>query len=269
MRISTKLMLFYVAFLAVFCALGAALVADLRSVSAGYEAVLNSSVRQMDQARIVQVNFKKQVQEWKDTLLRGHNADDLATYTKQFHERERDVLQGAEALSSQLQDPQAKQLVQQFLAARLILSQKYQQAYRAYVEGHADFVAADKIVRGQDRAPTDLFDQVVERLGVVSKQSVETQNKAASTAQNLALGLAGGLVGLLGIVGFLLVRDIVQRLAWLKSVSDRLARADLSGLAIEVSGHDEIAAFGKSMRGVRAAMEELLLLSMEETSAKS
>jgi hypothetical protein len=40
------------------------------------------------------------VQEWKDILLRGHNADDLlAHYTKQFHDKETQVRAEAGALA--------------------------------------------------------------------------------------------------------------------------------------------------------------------------
>ena len=44
--------------------------------------------------------------------------------------------------------------------------------------------------------------------------------------------------------------------------------ADMSGLAIDVSGHDEIASFGASMKGVHAAIEELLHTSSTETAVR-
>lgn len=269
MKISTKLSLFYVAVLAVFCMLALSLAQVMHTVSSGYDMLLNLPVRQIDQARVVQVSFKKEVQEWKDILLRGHNPDDLVTYTNQFHQLEQQVRTGAETLSVQVQDPEAKQLLDQFLAADLVLSQKYDLAYEAYVKGNADFKAADKIVRGQDRPPTDLFDKVVDRLDTIVQESVQRQTRAAIRGRNLALGIAGGLVALIGFVGFFLVRDIVGRLALLRAVSDRLARADISGLVIEVSGHDEIAAFGRSMAGVHAAIEELVHLSTDQTTIHS
>lgn len=143
MKISSKLSLFYLAVLAVFCSMAFALAADLQSVSAGYDALLASPVRQMEEARVIQVDFKKQVQEWKDILLRGHTPEDLAKYTRQFHEKEQQVRAAADALLQQTQDVEAKQLLEQFLAAHVVLGQKYQQAYDAYVAGHSDFKVAD------------------------------------------------------------------------------------------------------------------------------
>jgi hypothetical protein len=267
MRISTKLSVFYVAVLAVFCALSLSLMSQLKTVVGGYDALLNSAVVQMDAARVVQVDFKKQVQEWKDILLRGHTPADLTKYTGQFHDREAGVKAGARALALQVQDSAAKNLLVQFLAADSVLSEKYQQSYAVYTAGSFDFKAADKLVRGQDRPPTDLFDQVVKRLDDRVKAAVEAQRASVIRSRNLTLAVAGGLLLLLGAMGFVIVRDVLSRLGRLKAVSDRLAVADISGLVVDISGKDEIGEFGGSMKGVHAAIEELLSVATARPAA--
>jgi hypothetical protein len=164
MKITTKLGLLFAGIIIVFILLGVTLLAQMRHVSNGYDALLASPVRDIDAARVVQVNFKKEVQEWKDTLLRGHKAADLAKYGKQFREQEAAVRAGAVALSQTVEDQEAHKLLVQFIAADDVMSAKYKRAYDVYVAGNADFKAADALVRGQDRAPTDLFDKVVQRL---------------------------------------------------------------------------------------------------------
>jgi methyl-accepting chemotaxis protein len=267
MKIATKLGLLFAGMITVFLLLAGVLLVQMKIVSDGYDAVLASPVRDMDAARVVQVNFKKEVQEWKDTLLRGHNPADLTKYTKQFHEREAAVLSGARTLATTVEDDAARALLTKFIAADTVMSAKYAKAYDVFVAGNADYKAADKIVRGQDRAPTNLFDKVVERLQARVQTTIAAQQASVKRNQTIALGTAGGLLALFGLLGFLTVRSIVKRLAILRGVSDRLARADVNGLTIGFAGTDEIGTFGESMKGVHAAIEELL--HMADTSARA
>jgi methyl-accepting chemotaxis protein len=267
MKITTKLGLLFTGMIIVFVLLGVTLLAQMKLVSDGYDAVLASPVRDIDAARVVQVNFKKEVQEWKDTLLRGHNPADLATYSKQFREMEKSVRDGAVALSHSVQDEEARKLLVQFIAADDVMSAKYQHAYDVFVASDSDFKAADTLVRGQDRAPTDLFDKVVQRLDSRVKSTVAAQQLSVRRNQNLALGISASFLVLLTLLGFLTVRSIVGRLAALRAVSQRLAKADVEGLSIEISGQDEIGEFGESMKGVHAAIEELLHLAQSASKA--
>lgn len=206
MSISKNMSFFCLGAAVGFCTLTVALVSLMNGVIHGYDQLLNSHVRQVEEARVIQVDFKKQVQEWKDILLRGNNRGDLATYTKQFHSREAQVRAEAVALSGKIDDPEAKYTVDQFLSAHQLLSQKYAQAYDVYVAGNGDFKGADRIVRGQDREPTDLFDSAVKRLDTVVENSVEAHRRAVLRRRRLALGAGAGLLLLLGVAALLIVR---------------------------------------------------------------
>ena len=265
MRISTKLALFFAGVTVAFGVFAAVSLAQLRSMSRDYELLINTSIRDMDRARVVQVEFKKQVQEWKDVLLRGHNPDDLARYTRQFHDEAATVTSEAQALEVQVTDAEARELLREFVVALRTLNEKYEQAYQVYLEGNADFKAADKLVRGQDRAPTNLFDRVVERLDEQMKTAVAMQQASARRNLGWAVVLSGALLGALCLLGLLTVRNILSRLAKLKSVSDRIGHADIEGLSIPISGTDEIGQFGESMQRIYSAFEELLKLAAAAT----
>lgn len=101
MRIATKLVMFFAGVVVRFVLLAAVLLQQLRTVADGYRELLRGQVRQMEAARVVQVDFKKQVQEWKDIFLRGQSPEDLAKYTQQFHSQETQVRQGAKNLAQQ------------------------------------------------------------------------------------------------------------------------------------------------------------------------
>jgi methyl-accepting chemotaxis protein len=258
MNISTKLVGLSLGTVVVVGGLAATLVGELKSLSASYNDLLQGPVREAEAARVTQVDFKKQVQEWKDILLRGQNPDDLVKYAKQFHEQEAKVKAEAQTLAGTVRDPAAKQSLNDFLTADDTLSKKYQIAYDVYVTEKFDFKAADRIVRGQDRAPTDLFDKVVAQLnGRVAAQAAAQQAEAIRQ-RNTALIVSGALLVLISVVGFIVVRGVLTRLGRLRAVSDRLAKADVQGLSIDISGNDEIGEFGESLKSVAAAIRELL-----------
>src|SRR5262249_42477788 len=147
---------------------------------------------------------------------------DLATYSGQFREQEAQVRAGAVALAETVQDAEAHKLLVQFVSADDEMTAKYQHAFDVFVAGNAGFKAADALVRGQDRAPTNLFDKVVQRLESRVQSTVAAQQLAVSRNQNLALGISGGLLFLFGVLGVATVRSIVRRLAALRAVSNKL-----------------------------------------------
>lgn len=258
MKISSKLTAFFLCVVVIFAGLAATMLGEMRSISAGYDSLLQGPLRQADAARVTQVDFKKQVQEWKDILLRGHTPADLEKYTRQFHEKEARVQSGAKALAQDTQDPEVKQLIGDFIAAHDTLNAKYEAAYRIYVAGNADFKGADRTVRGQDRPPTDIFDTIVAKLDDQVATAVAAQHARVAHERNMAIAAAAGLLGLVCLAGFVVVRGVLARLDRLKAVSVRLSHADVEGLSIDISGKDEIGDFGESMKGVAAAIEELL-----------
>ena len=145
------------------------LVYELKGTSAHYEATLRDlqeRSHQQDAARIMQVTFKKEVQEWKDILLRGYNPEDLAKYSEQFRADAAAVAQSSEALQASIADADARGTIAQFLAAHAAMGEKYQVALQVFAAAKGTNPRqADQLVKGQDRAPTALVDQAVDQLG--------------------------------------------------------------------------------------------------------
>src|ERR1051325_6898160 len=108
---------------------------ELKATSASYENTLRDlqdRVRQQDAARVMQVTFKKQVQEWKDVLLRGHDSQDLARYSEGFRLAESQVTDVSASLQASLTDPEAREAAQQFLHAHVQMRDKYEAALQAF-----------------------------------------------------------------------------------------------------------------------------------------
>jgi hypothetical protein len=258
MRISTKLITITLGSGVIVTGLIVALVLELKSVSTGYTHILQGPVVQAAAARQAQVDFKVQVLDWKDILLRGQNPEERAQYTDQFHAQEAKVKAEVGTLAASVDDPTAKALLTDFLVADDALSAKYQAAYGLYGKQGFDFKAADKMVDGQDLAPNDIFDYVVNQLNGQAVDAAAAEKAKAVHQLLILLTIVGGLLLVDSIVYCSVLFGVLKRLGQLKTVSDRLAVADIEGLSIDISGHDEIGGIGESMKGIEAALHELL-----------
>jgi methyl-accepting chemotaxis protein len=112
----------------------------------------------------VEAEFKKQVQEWKDTLLRGKKPDALAKYWASFQDREREVQHQAEQLSHGIPDPDTARLVVQFVSAHKSMGEAYRRGLEQFKAHDFDSAAGDGAVAGMDRPPTELLIKAKERL---------------------------------------------------------------------------------------------------------
>ncbi len=223
------------------------LVYELHHVNSGYEEVLATVVRQQDQARVMQVTFKKQVQEWKDILLRGHDPKDLEHYRDGFRKEEDRVRAIARDLHQAITDPQARAVLDEFLAAHDKLGRNYQAALAAYTQGPGgNYRAADQMVRGQDRPPTDAIDRIVGLLGRRVTDAEETQEAAvARLGWLMGIGAAVALALVLGF-GVATVRGIIRPLGQTVHVLEKVAQGDLD-TRLEVTSRDEIGRMGVAL----------------------
>ncbi len=104
------------------------LIVALKDADAAYGSLLRNQVRQADSARLMQLTFKKQVQAWKDVLLRGHDPENLKKYSEEFRAEASKVNEMGTALKAEVQDADVRALIQEFLAAHATFGSKYDTA---------------------------------------------------------------------------------------------------------------------------------------------
>lgn len=149
-------------------------VAELTNVISGVSS-------QREQAHLINLDFRRQVQEWKNVLLRGHEPDRMARHWGAFSGLSETILQNGQALSDSLtEQPDLQALVDEFLVAYRDALPAYDQARLAYIEADFDPVLGDQLVRGIDRAPSDLLIQLGERLSSLASQDAEAAMSSAS-----------------------------------------------------------------------------------------
>ncbi len=169
----------------------------------------------------LQAQFKIQVQEWKNTLIRGADAKSLDKYWGSFQSVEASIQKDGGALVQRLTNPKAKQLMQQFLTSHKSMGEAYRRGLEEYkASGHITQVG-DKAVKGIDREPTQLLDQAAAEIAAeVSNASTATDNDARN-AMTGGIAMMGGAIlftflALLWSVSRMVLRPmhtVVQQLA--------------------------------------------------------
>src|SRR5436190_7087102 len=79
------------------------------AVNSSYQEMMSSGeVRARASSRSLQLKLRKQVQEWQHLLLRGHEPEALAQYSKNLQQEEQSVKQAALELKELISDPEMK-----------------------------------------------------------------------------------------------------------------------------------------------------------------
>jgi methyl-accepting chemotaxis protein len=235
-------------------------------VSEDYDQLFATVVHQQDRARVMQVDFKKQVQAWKNILLRSHHPADLKKYMEEFFKEEEVVSSLAQELRKATASTEVQNKLDEFSASHAKAGQAYRGGLAVLKEvGVVDTKAGDrinKIVRGVDRLPTDQIDQVVQLLG----QNVEhhrAAQQAAVTRMRWLCGLFAGL-SLLAVsaLSVFISRSITRPIGQTVEVLEAVAGGDLSKrLALQAT--NEIGrmagALNQAIDSLRAAREDQLL----------
>jgi methyl-accepting chemotaxis protein len=129
-------------------------------------------------ARAAQVHFKKQVQEWKNILLRGFDPKDLERYRSAFEKEDLATQKALADLRQLARD--SKMTIPRIEALGKThdgLGAKYRAALGEFrPETNTGARDTDNKVRGIDRAPSDEMDAVVDE---IQAEAVASAKKAA------------------------------------------------------------------------------------------
>ena len=205
--------------------------------------------------------FKTQVQEWKNILLRGNDPAAFDKYLAQFGKAESSV-QTILAQAATLYDQMglARSDLDQLIVAHRQLGNEYRAALASYDK--ADPQAGqkvDRLVRGKDRAASQVMEKLVDAIEKYAKQQVAEEMRTATSWRNRILWLVGLSFALSALVicyfALNIVRSLLRQLggapAEAAAVCHRIAAGDLSSLI--VATHPD------SVIGSLSAMQERLI----------
>ncbi len=213
----------------------------------------------------MEADFKRQVQEWKDTLLRGKQPEALDRHWGNFQQRENDVRSTADRLSRSIADAEATRLVAQFLAAHNEMGDAYRRGLQQFRDHGFDSAVGDKAVTGIDRAPTELLTKARDRL--VSLASSRTAEVTASAYRAMwgSAALFGAVVAAAAGMFFVTMHfSVTSPLLRLNSAMRAMADGNLAITIPGLERRDEVGDIAKTIGVIRENAETEAVRKQEQ-----
>jgi methyl-accepting chemotaxis protein len=217
-----------------------------------YRGLLDGPVESSRLIDAANVEFKIQVQEWKNVLLRGQDSANLQRYWSQFEEQERKVQDTLGKLAQvAAADPALKQQVERLRSEHRALGANYRKGRDAFVAAGADAKAGDAAVKGIDRDASEQMTALVEQLRQNSLSQAEQIN--ANAARTILGGTIVMLCAALVIAVFslwLVNRNLIIPIRHLIGHVDQLSHGQF-GQRVESTRQDELGLLARAANKLR------------------
>jgi len=233
-----------------------------------YQNLIEHEATDQQKVLVIAGDFKIQVQEWKNVLLRGSDDQRRDKYWMSFQKNEASVQKRASELLQILteeakhdqrhKDSNATELLEKFVEAHKVMGLAYRTGYNAFVSANYDPSVGDRKVSGIDRAPANLLGMVASELNVLmqdaSKEAfVHSQSVITTTVVSVTFGIVAAIALFLVLAGRMVINPVN---ALTKSLSF-LAQSDYSQ-NITYKSNDEIGDLASSARLMQENMKSIL-----------
>ncbi len=132
-----------------------------------YSDLMSGTLKSSQMVDTANLEFKIQVQEWKNVLLRGSKPESLDKYWKQFESHESKVnaqLTALQTLATNQNDPALVSQIKELLDEHTQLGVAYRKGKDVFLAAGADPTVGDKAVTGIDRGASDKMSALVKLL---------------------------------------------------------------------------------------------------------
>ena len=197
----------------------------LSSALQDYRSLLQGPILASEFINEANLQFKIQVQEWKNVLLRGKQATALDKYWQQFEHQERLVQsQLAQLANLPTLDASFKSQVKQLQETHLQLGEAYRRGKDSFLSAGADPTAGDRAVQGVDRAASEQMSHLVQQLLEHSRQyaqGIEESSDFTIQTSIILIVLADILIGIssLWLINHYLVAPVQQLIQYTRQLS--------------------------------------------------
>ncbi len=203
-----------------------------RADAASYRSIIDTKLEARRLAVQSQFTLLRQVQEWKNVLIRGHVPEMRAKYEDALRKEAIVVNATADSLRRLTTDSTALRLADDFAAAHTKLSEGYEGALKVFDAADGkNYQVADSMMKGRDRAPVATLDTLAARMSLIAEDGIQAQNASAARARWVLSIIVVALMAVVAFLGWRMGRALTRRLAVVTSRVDELRTQDLASLA--------------------------------------
>jgi methyl-accepting chemotaxis protein len=190
-----------------------------------YSQLIDEDIAHERQISLMLSEFKTQVQEWKNVLLRGKEASQREKYWTKFQEQENKISSIGKALTQSVKDKDLKNKIIKFLDSHKQMGAAYRNGYEAFVSAGYEHLAGDKAVKGIDRQPSKLIASAAKDAAkLIEKGAAETQSMADSrNTASILIAIMAVLIfvsGSAALIKMNIIKPIKHLIDQIKAVSE-------------------------------------------------
>ncbi|WP_305822472.1 methyl-accepting chemotaxis protein [Massilia brevitalea] len=256
MKLSRKLPLCFAAVALVVACAGLFGLWALNGSLATYDRAV-VSYSQAGEVEALLSTFKTQIQEWKNTLLRGKDEAERNKYWQAFQDGEREVGAQLAKLNAALAPGRERELLEQFGHAHAQMGQDFRKGYEQFAAAGFDPAAGDAAVKGKDRAPSELLDQASRQIVAATRASAAAAEAASERATLLSLIAMVLGSGAAIVAGVFVSRSVVRPLERAVEVAQTVAAGDLRA-RIDVTSNDETGQLLQALKDMNASLTQIV-----------
>ncbi|BFM11251.1 methyl-accepting chemotaxis protein CtpH [Simiduia litorea] len=233
----------------------------------GYRSIMAQQVSYERGISNLNYEFKIQVQEWKNVLLRGTNEADRVKYWQRFKDQQALIQDQAKSLEQAMNGSPFRNQVEQFRDAHKAMFIAYNKGFEDFVFSEFNPTVGDEAVKGIDRESARLLDQASEQIAqLVQKDSIELNVQAERVSTIAVFSLLTGAAVILIALWVTLKSNIINPIHGMMQDINRFGRGDFSH-ALMSSRSDEIGQLTRNLETMRS--EIVAIISAVQTASNS
>ena len=172
-------------------------------------------------------DFKTQVQDWKNVLIRGKDAGEQQKQWAAFEKAERETVDRLKEARSGTPHDKVRAKIEEALAGHKAAGEVYRKAYEAYKGGGME--AGDNVARGVDRKVSAAMEEAERAAQDMGAQATSVAVKSADRAYYVAIaGTVAAMLASLVLLYFFIRRAVLAPISTAVRFSERLAEGDLT-----------------------------------------